>query len=318
MDTIISFYKFVPLENLELLKTYLKTLCVNLGLKGTILIAKEGINGGLSGSPEAIQTFKATMEADSRFTNFPYKDSLFEHVSFKRMLVKIKKEIITMGKPNINPTQDTGAYVKPLELKKWLDEGREVVMVDTRNDYEVNAGTFKTALDPKIKVFSEFPDWVETHLADAKDKLVVTYCTGGIRCEKATAYMKQVGFTNVYQIDGGILRYFEETNAAGGEDHWVGDCVVFDKRKALTKALEPTTQTICYVCLNPVAPEKVAKTQYEAGPACVACDSLMQERHAERINRGLARHKANLERRAAHKRMMHEKHAAPTAPLTSN
>jgi UPF0176 protein len=236
----ISCYKFVSLADREALKTDLTARCLALDLKGTILLAPEGINVFLAGSRQAIDAIVAHLRADPRFSDLAPKESLSAEPPFKRMRVRLKKEIITMKHPLIRPEAGRAPSVQAATLKQWLDrgcddEGRPVVMLDTRNDYEVAAGTFENAVDYDIGVFSEFPLRLAAHLPDYAGKTVVSFCTGGIRCEKAAIHMKAVGIERVYQLEGGILKYFEE---AGGA-HYRGDCFVFDERAALSADLQP-------------------------------------------------------------------------------
>ena len=286
MDTIVSFYKFVPVSDPYALqadyKAFIQENCLHM--KGSILLAAEGINGGLAAPREEIERFGAYLRADPRFSSIEFKESLYEDVTYRRMLVKVRKEIVTMGIPNIDSIGDTAAFLSAETFLQWQRENRPMVVVDTRNDYEYNLGTFRGALNPKTDSFREFPQWVEENLADKKDEPIITFCTGGIRCEKATAFMKKAGFTNVYQIDGGILRYFESTQAEP-DNGWEGDCVVFDKRKAVDRYLQPSKKEICFVCLGELTPETTAAVHYEAGKSCTICSHEMeigaQKRQAE-------------------------------------
>ena len=182
------------------------------------------------------------------------------------MLVKVKKEIITMRK-DVDPLKKTGKNITPNDFKKWLDENKDIHVIDTRNDYEVNMGTFKTAVNPKIKSFTEFTTYINENKENFKDKPIVTFCTGGIRCEKATAYMMDKGLKDVYQLQGGIIKYFEETNP-GKDDHWQGECVVFDKRKAITPKLTPSEKMICYICLSEMSEENKSNVSGPGGEQC--------------------------------------------------
>ena len=236
----ISCYKFVTLNEREALKAELSAHCVELGLKGTILLAPEGINVFLAGTREAIDAFVAHLRADARFADMQPKESLSDAPPFKRMRVRLKKEIITMKHPLIRPESARAPAVAAATLKKWLDRGtddagRPVVMLDTRNDYEVAEGTFENAVDYNIGVFGEFPPQLAKHRADYAGKTVVSFCTGGIRCEKAAIHMKEIGIEHVYQLEGGILKYFEEM----GGVHYQGDCFVFDEREAVSADLHP-------------------------------------------------------------------------------
>jgi len=236
----ISCYKFVTLTDREALKADLTARCLELDLKGTILLAPEGINVFLAGSRAAIDAIVAHLRADPRFADLQPKESLSAEPPFKRLRVRLKKEIITMKHPLIRPEEGRAPAVPAATLKQWLDrgcddEGRAVVMLDTRNDYEVAAGTFENAIDYDIGIFSEFPPRLAEHLADYAGKTVVSFCTGGIRCEKAAIHMKEIGIERVYQLEGGILKYFEEVGGA----HYHGDCFVFDARETLSTDLQP-------------------------------------------------------------------------------
>ena len=236
----ISCYKFVTLTDREALKADLTARCLELDLKGTILLAPEGINVFLAGSRDAIDAIVAHLRADARFADLQPKESLSAEPPFKRMRVRLKKEIITMKYPLIRPEEGRAPSVAATTLKQWLDrgcddEGRPVVMLDTRNDYEVAAGSFENAIDYGIGIFSEFPPRLAEHRADYAGKTVVSFCTGGIRCEKAAIHMKEIGIEHVYQLEGGILKYFEEVGGA----HYHGDCFVFDGREAVSADLQP-------------------------------------------------------------------------------
>lgn len=238
----ISCYKFVSLNDREALKADLTARCLEFGLKGTILLAPEGINVFLAGSRAAIDAIVAHLRADPRFADLQPKESLSAERPFKRMRVRLKKEIITMKHPLIRPEAGRAPSVAAATLKQWLDrgaddEGRPVVMLDTRNDYEVAAGTFENAVDYDIGIFSEFPPRLAEHRADYAGKTVVSFCTGGIRCEKAAIHMKEIGIEHVYQLEGGILKYFEEVGGA----HYQGDCFVFDDREVLSADLQPAS-----------------------------------------------------------------------------
>lgn len=239
----VSCYKFVALEALDELKYALTSRCTALDLKGTILLAPEGINVFLAGERAAVAAFFAGLQTIPRLANLEPKISESTSVPFKRLRVRLKKEIITMKLPQLRPETQRAPAVDAATLKRWLDSGvddagRQVVMLDTRNDYEVAEGRFKGALDYRLARFSDFPARFAQHRATLADKTVVSYCTGGIRCEKAALYMRDVGLTHVYQLDGGILKYFEEA----GNAHFDGQCFVFDERVALDADLRPTSQ----------------------------------------------------------------------------
>jgi UPF0176 protein len=231
----LAGYKFVPLDGLELLKVQFKSRCEDLGLKGTVLLSPEGINVFVAGAEASVVRFIDFVHTDERLAELRFKRSLSDFQPFDRMLVKIKKEIITLRVPGLEPATHRAPTVAPAELKRWLDEGREVVLIDARNAFEVEAGTFDNALDLGLKSFGEFPAAVDRLDPRIREKTIVTFCTGGIRCEKAAPVMIGKGFRNVFQLDGGILQYFEECGSA----HFRGRCVVFDQRVALDGNLRP-------------------------------------------------------------------------------
>lgn len=240
MNTIlnISAYKFVPLPDAQALKELLLERAVALKLKGTILLAEEGINLFLAGPAEDVRGFVAQLHTDPRFADIAPKESWSESQPFKKMLVKVKREIIRMDHPTIRPANGRAPAVSAATVKRWLDagmddEGRPVVTLDTRNDFEVDAGTFSGAIDWRITKFTEFPNAMREHKADLEGKTVVSFCTGGIRCEKAAILMREEGLEHVYQLEGGILKYFEEMGGA----HYSGGCFVFDERRAVDSAL---------------------------------------------------------------------------------
>lgn len=240
----ISAYRFVSLDDLPALRERVLAQCHALALKGTILLAPEGINLFLAGPREAIDTFMTWLREDSRFAGLQAKESFSEDVPFKRMRVRLKKEIITLRQPTIRPEGGRAPAVDAITLKRWLDQGhdddgREVVLLDTRNAYETDAGMFPQAIDYRIASFTELPAALAADQARYADKTVVSYCTGGIRCEKAVLHMQDVGMERVYQLEGGILKYFEEVGGA----HWHGECFVFDERGAVDKQLTPSLQS---------------------------------------------------------------------------
>ncbi|HKQ26161.1 MAG TPA: rhodanese-like domain-containing protein [Burkholderiales bacterium] len=231
----LAGYKFVPLERLSELKASFKEFCGTLGLTGTILLSPEGINVFVSGSKLAATRFKAFVHAEPRLAGLRFKESVSSYQPFKRMLVKIKKEIITLRVAGLDPVRQRAPAVTPAELKRWLDEKRDVVLLDTRNAFEVQTGTFHDAVHLNLKSFGEFPQAADKLDESLKGKTVVAFCTGGIRCEKAAPVLIQKGFRNVFQLDGGILHYFEEC----GDAHFKGRCFVFDQRNALDGNLNP-------------------------------------------------------------------------------
>ena len=268
----IAAYKFITLDNLEALRPQYQALCEELALKGTVLLAPEGINMFLSGTREHIDSYLAWVRSDPRLADLEWKESLSTEQSHKRMLVKIKKEIITMRMPLIKPELGRAPAVDARTLKRWLDQGHdddgvEVVMMETRNAFEVDVGTFDNTLDYRIDKFTEFPAVAAEHKDALNGKTVVTFCTGGIRCEKAAIHMKEIGYDRVYQLEGGILKYFEEV----GGDHYSGDCFVFDYRTALNPKLEPTETVQCFACRAVVTPRQQLAPEYVVGVSCPHC-----------------------------------------------
>lgn len=248
----IAGYKFIALTELAALQQKLREQCQAHAIKGTILLSTEGINLNLAATSPAILAFITFLKTDTRFMNMTFHESWSKQPPFKRMLVKIKKEIITMHQPEIHPENVTRApHISPQELKQWLDENRDITLLDTRNDYEVRFGTFDNAVNLHINDFGELPACIEP--VDKKKPLVM-FCTGGIRCEKAAIYMLNQGFENVQQLDGGILGYFKKVGGA----HYQGECFVFDERVAVDSNLEHTGTTQCLGCQGPIAKTEVA------------------------------------------------------------
>jgi UPF0176 protein len=237
----ISCYKFVALPDAQDLRQPCLDNALARQLKGTILIAEEGINFFLAGSADDVRGFVDWLRSDARFADLVPKESWSDTQPFRKMLVKVKNEIIRMNHPSIRPAEGRAPAVTPETAKRWLDqghddEGRPVVTLDTRNQFEVDAGTFKNTINWGITKFTEFPDAVQAHLDELQDKTVISFCTGGIRCEKAAIYMRNAGLPHVYQLEGGILKYFEEV----GNDHYDGGCFVFDERRAVGADLSAT------------------------------------------------------------------------------
>ncbi len=270
MDQIVvaALYKFASLDNFRELKAPLHDFCLQHEIRGTILLAAEGINGTVSGSRTAIDSLLAYLKTDPRLANLEHKESYCEHQPFYRTKVKLKKEIVTLGVPDIDPSKHVGEYVT---ADKWNDliSDPEVVVVDTRNQYEVDIGTFENAIDPKITNFREFPEYVAKHMTDLKDKKIAMFCTGGIRCEKSTAYLLQQGFKQVYHLKGGILKYIEEVPPE--QSLWKGECFVFDARVAVNHELAQGQYDQCFGCRHPLSAEDRQSEQYKPGVHCPHC-----------------------------------------------
>ncbi|MFQ3317369.1 MAG: UPF0176 protein [Candidatus Poseidoniaceae archaeon] len=268
--TNVAGYRFVDLPDRDALREPFRAICKKAGLKGTILLSFEGINFFLAGSQSSVDQYLDFLEQDSRFSQIHLKYSHTEFQPFNRMNVRLKKEIISLGLEHVKPAERTGEVITPTEFKRWLDEGREVAIIDTRNDYEIRLGTFENALNLNLKSFRAFPKAIESLPDSMKDTPVVMFCTGGIRCEKASVVMMDAGFSNVKQLKGGILGYFEEV---GGE-HWDGDCFVFDHRVALSAELEQTEVVQCFACRQPVTVEEQQSPEYIIEVSCPHCIHL--------------------------------------------
>jgi len=263
----VAAYKFVPLTELAERREQLRDFCVELELRGTILLSPEGINLFVAGDRETVGELLARLQADAEIGALEVKESFSESQPFNRMLVRLKKEIIAFGIEGIDPLNAPSQKISPQALKQWLDEGRPVTLLDTRNDYEVRLGTFSDAVPIGVDHFRDFPAAID-RLGDAlPEQPIVMFCTGGIRCEKAGPYMERAGFRNVYQLEGGILKYFED---CGGE-HYEGDCFVFDKRTALDAQLQETETTLCYACQNPLTAEEQQSPHYVPSESCPYC-----------------------------------------------
>lgn len=265
--TNISAYHFAPMEDLSGLRERLLKFCRGLQLKGTILLAPEGINLFVAGPHLAIEELVFELRSLPGLSHLQPKYSESEEQPFTRMLVRIKREIIAFGVEGIDPAGKPAPRIKPRQLKEWLDSGREIVLLDTRNDYEIKLGTFRDALPAGIHTFREFPAAVEKLPEELKGRPVVTFCTGGIRCEKAAPLMEQLGFREVYQLDGGILKYFEDV----GGDHYEGECFVFDHRVGLDPALRESGAAVCFTCQTPLTPEEAEDPRHVAGESCPYC-----------------------------------------------
>jgi UPF0176 protein len=275
MIVVAALYKFVALEDFtNLREPMLAAMKVNT-VKGTILLAKEGINGTISGSRSGIDAFMATLKSDPRFADIDHKESLCAENPFYRSKVKLKNEIVTIGVNGVDPNETVGTYV---EAKDWnaLIADPDVLLIDTRNEYEVALGTFEGATNPNTTTFGEFPAYVEKNLHNAKPKKIAMFCTGGIRCEKASSYMKGQGFDEVYHLRGGILKYLEVVPAE--QSKWQGECFVFDHRIAVGQGLVPTILEMCHGCRMPLGPDDKHSAEYEEGVSCPKCFANLSEK----------------------------------------
>ena len=265
--TNLSCYQFTPLDRLEEWKGLLKSKCLELGLKGTILLAPEGINFFLSGTQTQLDPILALIRTMPGLSGIRPKESSGSQQPFQRMLVKIKKEIVSFGVEGVDPARHPAPKISPKELKQWLDEKRPLTLLDVRNGYEIRMGTFQGAVDPQIHNFRDFPKAVRKLDPSLRSQPVVMFCTGGIRCEKAGPFMKKEGFENIRQLDGGILKYFEEVGGA----HYQGECFVFDERVGVDSGLRETDSVLCYNCQMPLLGSDLTHPHYVYEKSCPHC-----------------------------------------------
>ena len=265
----IAGYKFQPLEDAADLISLYQNKCDELKLKGTMLISKNGINFSLAGTNQAIDKIIFFLEQDIRFLNIPLKVTYSKEQPFRKMKVRLKKEIISLGRKDINPLKLSGEKISPRDLKQLLDSKEEVLVLDTRNEYETRVGKFENAIDLNLDTFRHFPNAIKSLPEEYKDTQIVMYCTGGIRCEKASAVMMKAGFTDVKQLEGGVLDYFKETGGA----YWEGDCFVFDERVALDTELNETDYIYCFICREPLSAEEKASPDFKINEYCPYCIS---------------------------------------------
>ena len=263
----IAGYRFVDLDDRDELRQPFRYICEKLKLKGTILLSKNGINFFLAGEQDSIDSYLEFLESDKRFRGISLKISYTDYQPFRRMLVRLKKEIIALGIDEIRPVELTGENIKPIEFKKILDNNEEVIILDTRNEYETRVGLFENAIDLNLSTFKDFPEAILELPEDYKKKQIVMYCTGGIRCEKASVVMMKAGFENVKQLEGGVLGYFEETDGS----HWKGDCFVFDQRVAVDTNLNETEYSMCFACREPLTKEQRISPDYMLDIYCPYC-----------------------------------------------
>ncbi len=280
-DIVVSaLYKFVALDDFAALRQPLLKLMQEHQVKGTLLLAKEGINGTIAGKREGVDALLAWLRFDPRFADIETKESYQQTMPFYRSKVKLKKETVTMGIESIHSIKIVGTYVKPEDWNALIADP-EVLLIDTRNDYEIQIGTFKGAINPKTETFREFPQYVKDHLSPDKHKKVAMYCTGGIRCEKSTAFLKEQGFEDVYHLQGGILKYLEEVPVEQSE--WQGECFVFDNRVAVNHDLEKGQYDQCYACRYPITEDDKKSEQYQQGVSCPHCYDKVTEKQRQRF-----------------------------------
>lgn len=277
---VAALYRFTHLPDFQQRRQPLLDYCQTLGIKGTLLLASEGLNGTVAGSREAIDQLLSYLCEDPNFTGVGHHESFHDEMPFYRMKVKLKKEIVTMGVEDIDPSRSVGAYVEP---KDWNDlvSDPEVTLIDTRNTYECAIGSFRGAIDPKTRHFREFPQFAVEALDPGVHKKVAMFCTGGIRCEKSTAYMKEQGFEDVYHLEGGILKYLEEVPKE--ETMWEGECFVFDNRVAVDHDLQKGSYDQCHACRMPITEDEKLKPEYMEGVSCHHCIDDVTDEQRERF-----------------------------------
>jgi UPF0176 protein len=301
---VAALYRFARFDDPAAIRADLEAVAIEAGIRGTLLIAREGINGTIAGCAAGIDTVLAVIRALPGCADLTPKFAGAAMMPFHRLKVRLKREIVTMGVADIDPLDDVGTYVAPADWNALIDDP-DTVVIDTRNDYEVAVGSFARAIDPGTASFRDFPAWVEAHRGELAGKRVAMFCTGGIRCEKATAYLKREGVDDVFHLDGGILRYLEEMPAA--DSRWQGECFVFDERVAVGHALAPGTHVLCRGCRMPVSTADRASPLFVEGVSCPRChgsrDAARQAGYAERhrqVQLAKARGDAHVGRRTDH------------------
>lgn len=292
---VAALYHFTRLDDFADLQPTLKALCESLHVHGTLLLAREGINGTISGTRSAVDQVLAWLRSDSRLATLEHKESFTDRHPFIRLKIKLKQEIVTLGVAFVDPTDVVGTYVDPADWNALITDP-EVLLIDTRNDYEVAIGTFQGALDPQTQTFRQFPDYVAGQLDPAKHKKVAMFCTGGIRCEKASSYMKQQGFAEVYHLKGGILKYLEEVPVE--DSLWQGECFVFDERVGVTHGLQEGSAELCYGCRRAITLADKLSEKYEAGVSCPMCHDGLTERQRNRFSERRLQKRLSAERAA--------------------
>jgi len=277
---VAALYKFVSLPDAEALRAPMEEMARAGGIKGTLLLAGEGINGTIAGREPQLRRFLSWLREDPRFADLEHKESLASEMPFRRMKVRLKKEIVTMGVPEADPSREVGAYVEPEDWNALISDPG-TVLIDTRNAYEVAIGTFKGAIDPQTERFRQFPEWTKENAALKEKRKVAMFCTGGIRCEKATAFMKMQGFDEVYHLKGGILKYLETVPPE--ESLWEGECFVFDERVAVGHGLEEGSYELCRGCRHPINAADKASPLFMEGVSCPHCHDRLSEEQKRRF-----------------------------------
>ena len=280
MYTVAALYHFARFDDPAALREPLLALCQDNGISGTLLLAREGVNGTIAGERAGLDAVLKHLRSLSGCADLEHKESLSETPPFNRMKVRLKKEIVTMGQPDVDPLAATGHYVNPAEWNALI-QSPDVAVIDTRNDYEVGIGTFEGAIDPETQSFGEFPAWWETNKERFHNKKIAMFCTGGIRCEKSTNYLIGQGVDDVYHLKGGILKYLEEVPAE--DSTWEGECFVFDARVSVGHGLEEGPHLLCYACRRPIRPEDRDNAAYVEGVSCHQCVDETTEADKDRF-----------------------------------
>lgn len=276
---VAAFYRFVPLDDLESLQASIRTCCEGHDVRGIVLLAPEGINSTIAGPRDGVMAVLDFLRGDPRLSELTWKESVASTQPFRKLRVRLKKEIVTMGVPGVDPSQLVGTYVKPEDWNALINDP-EVLVIDTRNDYEVEIGTFKDAVNPDIESFGQLPQWLDEHVAADQQPKVAMFCTGGIRCEKSTALLKRAGVKDVYHLEGGILKYLEQIPE--GDSTWDGQCFVFDERVSVGHGLKEGAYELCRACRYPVGDEDKASELYQEGVSCPRCHAQTSEEQKQR------------------------------------
>ena len=277
---VASFYKFIKLNDLSKIKIPLQGLCLKNNIHGTILLAPEGLNGTISGDKIGVESILNFLRCDNRFSDLTPKISFSNNKTFSRMKVKLKKEIVTMGVNNIEPENLSAKFVDATQWNELISDP-DIMLLDTRNHYEISIGSFRGAISPSTNSFRDFPAWVDSLDEKLKGKKIAMFCTGGIRCEKASSMMLKKGFKNIYQLNGGILKYLEEINL--NDSLWDGSCFVFDDRVALNHGLKESIYEMCHACRTPYHPDEKKSKYFIEGVSCSKCYNQYSDERKERF-----------------------------------
>jgi UPF0176 protein len=279
-QTIITFYQFTDLPDFQDWKDRLEEIGEKEKVLGTIILAKEGINATICGPDGGVSTFMAFLRKDERFANMPSRSTFTSRKTFYRLRIAIRDEIVTLGVPDIDPAEVVGKYVEPEDWNDLIDDP-EILLVDTRNEYEIELGTFKGALNPNTQNFSEWPDFVKDSLENSPKRKVAMFCTGGIRCEKASSHLLQNGFDEVYHLRGGILNYLQKVEA--DKSKWKGECFVFHHQVSVTHGLKDGEAVLCFGCRCPITNEDLSSPHYEQGVSCPKCNASLSDGKRESL-----------------------------------